>query len=226
MTATSVTIDVAATWQQLQLDHRTRLARHGVPDIGDLKSPPGCTQLQLIYLRHFFGQSVSKHDMATWIQRHNPNCGLDPQARHWKRDGWDVQGRGGFDAQNKPIPNGCYCLASLAPSTDFLTKRTRELGRIAATDWDSLKLAYDNRCAICGATGLPLEQGHMDPRKPLALSNTVPLCESCNRWQLDRFVIDENGRIVTVLPIASNQALFTSLNKRERQQLIHMINAA
>jgi hypothetical protein len=226
MTSTAVAIDLEITWRQLQQDWSTRLARHGVPDIGELNDPPGCVQLQLIYLRHFLGMAVSKHDMATWIQGHNPCCGLDPQARHWKRAGWDVQGRGGFDAQNKPLPNGCYCLASLNPSTDFLTKRTRDLGRVAATDWDSLKLAYNNRCAICGASGVPLEQGHMDPREPLVLANTVPLCEACNRWQLDRFVIDDRGRVATVLPTASNQALFAALNKRERQQLIHLIGTA
>jgi hypothetical protein len=223
MTSTAVRIDVAQTWHQLRKDWAARLARHGVPDIGELNDPPGCIQLQLIYLRHFLGQGVSKHEMAHWIKGCNDKCGMDPQARHWKALGWDVQGRGGVDAQNKPLPNGYYCLTTLGPSADFLTRRTRELGRVAASDWSSLKLAYDNRCAMCGANGVELEQGHMDPRRELDLANTVPLCSKCNRWQLDRFVIDDQGRITTILPVAANQSLFKGLDARELRQLKALI---
>jgi hypothetical protein len=224
MTTTAIKLDIAMTWDQLRKDWASRLSRHGVPDIGTLNNPPGCMQLQLVYLRHFLGAPVNKHDMATWIQGCNNKCGLDPQARHWKSRGWDVQGQGGVDARNNPLPNSYYCLTTLGPSADFLTKRTRELGRIAATDWDSLKLAYNHRCAICGCNGVELEQGHMDPRDELQLNNTVPLCTKCNRWQLDRFVINEEGRITTILPVESNRALFKGLDARERRQLQNLLS--
>jgi hypothetical protein len=224
MSATATAIDVMVTWQQLRQDWRQRLARHGVEDIGELSSPPGCMQLQLIYLRAHLGHGVDKHEMALWMRQHNSTCGLDPQARHWKAKGWDVQGRSGVDGLSRPLPNGYYCLTSLGPSTEFLTKRTRELGRIAATDWDTLKLVYNNRCGMCGANGVSLEQGHMDPNQPLELTNTIPLCTDCNRWQLDRFVIDDRGRVVTVLPVEANKALFKGLDQRERRQLSHMLS--
>jgi hypothetical protein len=224
MTATTTAINITLTWQQLRKDWELRLARHGIKDIGNLSDPPGCMQLQLIYLRAHLGRGIDKHKMALWMRQHNSACGLDPQARHWKRDGWDVQGRNGVDGLSRPLPNGHYCLTTLGPSAEFLTRRTRELGRIAATDWDTLKLAYNNRCGMCGANGLPLEQGHMNPTRSLELSNTIPLCADCNRWQLDRFVIDDRGRIVTILPVETNKALFKGLDQRERRQLIHLLN--
>jgi hypothetical protein len=65
----------------------------------------------------------------------------------------------------------------------------------------------------------------MDPRQPLTLANTIPLCADCNRWQLDRFVVDDRGRVVTVLAAERNRALFSGLDARERRVLISLLKA-
>jgi hypothetical protein len=217
-------IDASQTYNQLVKDWKENLARWGVPELPPWDdASPNARLLQLIFLRHHLGIGVDKSDLSLFVRSRRPDASTDQQARHWKRCGWDVQGRNGRDAQGRPLKPSHYCLASLRPSPEFMSNRTRENGRLAAYDFKSLCQAYGNRCASCGKGNLPLEQGHMDPRIPLELSNTIPLCCDCNRWQLDRFVLNESGRITTVLPVERNAALFAGLSQRERKAMLHLI---
>lgn len=217
-------INTAAIYAQLQRDWKSNLSRWGVPALPEWNpKKPNAKLLQLIYLRHHMGKAVDKSDLSLFVRSVMPAASTDQQARHWKRAGWNVQGQKGSDGNGQPLKPSEYCLASLQPSPEFMAQRTRDLGRIAACDWDSLVIAYNKRCGCCGASGVKLEQGHMDPRKPLTLSNTIPLCDSCNRHQLDRFVLDEAGRIRTVLPVPRNAALFADLDSRERRALMELL---
>jgi hypothetical protein len=218
-------IDTAAIYAQLQRDWKGNLSRWGVPALPEWNpEKPNARLLQLIYLRHHMGEAVDKSALSLFVRSVMPTASTDQQARHWKRDGWNVQGRGGNDAKGQPLKSSEYCLASLQPSPEFMAQRTRDLGRVAACDWESLVAVYSNRCGCCGAGGVKLEQGHMDPRKPLTLQNTIPLCEECNRWQLDRFVLNEKGKVATVLPAARNAALFADLDSRERRALAELLS--
>jgi len=217
-------INLAATSELLQRDWKQNLSKWGVPAIPQwTPEKPNARLLQLIYLRHHLGKAVDKSDLSLFVRSVCPSASTDQQARHWKRDGWNVQGRGGNDSAGKPLKPSEYCLASLQPSPEFMAQRTRDLGRVAAHDWDSLLTVYSNRCGCCGAGGVKLEQGHMDPRKPLTLANTIPLCDGCNRWQLDRFVLDDKGKVRTVLPVSRNAALFADLDSRERRALMELL---
>lgn len=43
-----------------------------------------------------------------------------------------------------------------------------------------------------------LQQGHMDPRKPLTLDNTIPQCQYCNQTYQEDFMFNEYGRVVAI----------------------------
>ena len=121
------------------------------------------------------------------------------------------------------VPPSHYILATLQPSSTFLTQRTRDQAIGSAADWDQLKAAYGNRCATCGKEA-PLEKGHMDPRKPLDIpANCIPMCGDCNGWAGASFVFNTQGRITTVLPVADSRSLFKRLTKRERLQMVDLI---
>ena len=215
-------LDIQSTYLELVSNWDRALKPHGVPELPPMTSPPSVTLLQLIYLRHHYQEAVDKNEIGHFVQKYVPDASLDQQCRHWKSKGWDVQGRGGHDGKGMPLPASCYCLTSLGPSADFMRRRTRDLGRVVATDFNDLINCYERRCGMCGkepSKGQSLEQGHMDPRKPLDLSNVIPICPSCNKWQLNRFVVDEGGRIVTVLAEPRNRALFKGLDERERRIL-------
>ena len=84
----------------------------------------------------------------------------------------------------------------------------RRAKRNAAGSFTELKLAYRSKCATCGIEEgtqdtrnqeiVRLQQGHMDPRKPLTLDNTIPQCQYCNQTYLDYFRFNEYGRVVAV----------------------------
>jgi hypothetical protein len=215
------TAELNTTYEQLQSDWATHLKQWGVPELPslDLQSP-NARLLQLILLRRHMGEAVEKNEIGRFVQRFLPTASLDQQCRHWKSDGWNVQGRNGHDGRGQKLPSGYYCLGGLTPSPEFMAKRTRELGRFAARDWESLQAAYGSCCGMCGAKGQKLEKGHMDPRKPLTLENTIPLCVSCNRFQESRFVVNEQGRPVTILAAERNKSLFAGLDARERRILV------
>lgn len=223
----NATISLETTYETLKRDWQANLRQWGVPELPPLdSSAPNARLLQLIFLRRHLGEAVEKNAIAHFVQSYLPGASLDQQCRHWKPLGWNVQGQKGHDGRGQKLPSGHYCLTSLTPSPEFMAKRTRELGRFAAQDWESLQNAYGNCCGMCGAKANTLEQGHMDPRKPLELANTIPLCADCNRWQLDRFVINERGRVVTILPAPRNAALFKGMDQRERRALIALIDNA
>ena len=126
-------IDLAAISSQLQRDWQGNLARWGVPPLPKWSAEkPNARLLQLVYLRHHMGKAVDKSDLSLFVRGVMPTASTDQQARHWKRDGWNVQGRGGNDATGKPLKPSEYCLASLQPSPEFMAQRTRDLGRVAA----------------------------------------------------------------------------------------------
>lgn len=220
-------VNIPAVYDQLQQDHRVLLAPHGVPPLPALSDPPGCSLLELIYLRSHIGQAVHKDAIADFRQQHNCLCSNDAQARHWKRRGWDVRGSGRSKERmpsGELVPHAHYCLASLNPSSIFLTTTTRDQAIGTASDWASLVAAYNSSCALCGKKTDHLEKGHMDPRQPLHIpGNCVPLCGDCNGWMGSMFVIDRQGRPKTVLPHADSRSLFKALSQRERRSLISLI---
>ena len=219
-------INLDKIYKQLQSDWQRSMARFGVPQLPVLDHSKHNTRLlQLIYLRARMGEACEKNDVGRFVQVYVPGASLDQQVRHWKRDGWNVQGRGGVDGSGRKLPASHYCLIP-GISPEFMSQRTRDLGRVAVTDWESLKDLYEHKCGVCGAANVPLEQGHLDPRKELTIDNMIPICNSCNLWQLNRFVLNENGRPVAVLPSDSTSTLFRGLDKRERAAIKNLIDAA
>ena len=219
-------INLDQVYSQLQAAWQHSMARHGVPKLPDLDhNKPNIRLLQLIYLGAHMGTACSKNDVGRFVQHYVPEASLDQQVRHWKRDGWHIQGRGGVDALGRKLPAGSYCLIP-GISPEFMSQRTRELGRIAVHDWDSLKDYYEQKCGVCGAANVPLEQGHLDPRKSLTIDNMIPICNSCNLWQLNRFVLNEQGRLVTVLPSENTGSLFRGLDSREKAAIKNIIDTA
>ena len=80
------------------------------------------------------------------------------------------------------------------------TKLTDEL-------WEKLKEEYDNMCLNCGSKhGEPmrwdktkntvLQQGHMDPRKPLAYNNCIPQCSFCNQQYKSKAIFNKRGFVI------------------------------
>ncbi|HHK5646335.1 hypothetical protein [Serratia nevei] len=195
--------DIENMYATLVSEHSDNLESLGVK-LPPLHSKGGFNRraLQLILLRLRYQELVSKIELTDFVKKFEPNSAGDQQARHLAYDGWDVRcsGKSGDKFKGKKIQNGYHVLASVEhPATKFMSQRMKRLGRLAATDWQSLQEAYDHRCATCGKQCKEkLEQGHKNPKLSHELSNIIPMCGPCNNWAGDRFIFNDDGRVVAL----------------------------
>ena len=76
-------------------------------------------------------------------------------------------------------------------------------------NFESIKKEYNYRCATCGSEEgkehlfrkgviVQIQEGHMNPAKPLQEGNIIPQCQICNRADRNRWVYDKTGRVIAV----------------------------
>ena len=170
------------------------------------------TEFQLIFLFKYKQKLVHKDLISAFVRRHRPNAGLDQQIRHLgAQKHWNILNKGSdIPDEDERVPSGYHYLVSLEqPNPTLLKDEMKRKGRLAAKDFQDLKIIYDYRCATCGRkegttdermndTVIVLQQGHMDPGKELDLSNTIPQCQYCNQTYGDDFCFNEYGRVIAV----------------------------
>ncbi len=186
---------------------------------------------QLAVLQHFKGRAVHKKDTSMMIAKHTGKPASDQQVRHLKtQGGWYVLNRGDFeniDGVKTYNPDGCHVLItteSIHPNTVFSRRNTIQSG-----DWDEILKAFNHACASCGTKigeshrfdpslmVTDLQQGHMDPDKPLEAGNAIPQCRWCNQTARADFVFDETGRpraVANIRPVKrASKKVITSIKK-------------
>ena len=191
-------------------EHETYLKKYGVtlPRTGSLPF------LWLVYLRKYKGQLVHKDTISSFIATIDATAGKDQQIRHLAEKGRYVLNKGEkLLNEDAIVPSGYHTLVTTeSPKPSFLYKSLKRAGRMGARSFDDLKAVYDFRCVTCGSQeGKPhllesdkrtsLQQGHMNPLKPLALANTIPQCQVCNQVYQDRYVFNEKGRAIAVASV-------------------------
>lgn len=186
-------------YEDISRIHKTHLDQHGVrmPDKKSFK------WIWLAMLHHYKGERVHKNTISDAVRRVFPQAARDQQVRHLKRDGWNIEGSGGYHALKNPYQ----------PSPDFANEAARRQGRLAANTFDDVKKSFGNRCATCGAVeGEPdprygadrvqLQQGHQDPSgRSDDMENIIPQCQFCNRAYRSDYVFDDRGRVRSVADI-------------------------
>ncbi len=104
------------------------------------------------------------------------------------------------------VPKSHFILLDLENSHPGFISKKRNVD-INANDWETLKMQYGNSCVNCGSKeGEPirwntysitiLQQGHMDPRKPLKIGNIIPQCSFCNQQYKNKAIFNERGFVV------------------------------
>ncbi|MDR0967874.1 MAG: hypothetical protein LBL75_03585 [Rickettsiales bacterium] len=105
------------------------------------------------------------------------------------------------------MPAGSYKLITL--DTPYPAFRQDRRTGFASASFDELKKQYGNRCATCGSleghdhlfrkgVKIQLQEGHMNPSKPLVAGNIIPQCQICNRADRNRWIYDKTGRVIEV----------------------------
>ena len=202
--------DLVHYFEIVKQHHQKYLAVAGVrlPNLGP-QSKPTKDAIVLATLCKYIRVPVSKLELTAVVRTYYPETSDVQQARHLSRQkGFFIisgqRGDGEYFAGVK-VPSGAYCLVSLEepyPQFDGISGPRSARG---GADFQELKQKFDYRCATCGSKeGEPsflnrakttvLQEGHMDPTKPLELENMIPQCDECNRAYKDKFIFDGNGR--------------------------------
>lgn len=169
-------------------------------------------ELQLIFLYKYRRKLVHKDLISAFVRRFLPSAALDQQVRHLGTQyHWNILNKGAsIPDEDEIVPSAYHYLVSIdQPNPTLLLDELKRKGRLAAKDFNELKIVYNNSCATCGRkegtkderngdVPIVLQQGHMDPSKPLDLSNTIPQCQYCNQTYGNDFYFNEYGRVVAV----------------------------
>ena len=150
---------------------------------------------------------ISKTDLTSFMKKFYPNTVDVQQARHLgKQSGWAIGTGTRGDFPNENIPSNTYKLISLEyPHPDFNPDRRKGF----TGDFEAIKAQYEYRCATCGSkenefhlidkgTKVQLQKGHMNPSLPLEEGNIIPQCQICNRADRNRWIYDNNGRVIEI----------------------------
>ena len=168
-------------------------------------------ELQLVFLYKYLNCFVHKDIVSAFVRKFIKNAAFDQQVRHLgSQYFWYVLNKGAkVPNANITVPSGYNYLVSVEmPNPKAVADALRRTGRIGAKNFAELKLAYGNKCATCGIEEgkkdprneeiVVLQQGHMDPRKPLSIDNMIPQCQYCNQTYKDYFLFNEYGRVIAV----------------------------
>ncbi|MCS7265433.1 MAG: hypothetical protein NZ805_11435 [Armatimonadetes bacterium] len=188
--------------------------------------------LTLVYLARNYPntQWVTKAELTEFIRQFYPETPDVQSGRHLgMQNGFYIVStrRGNADVPDELRGLDAYRLVSLEQAhPSFRPKRQK------VTDWDfgKLKKEYNYRCATCGSKEgevnlrypkviTKLQQGHMNPHKPLELGNIIPQCDMCNRADRGKWVYDKRGRVIGV---AETKIIIQSIQKgylTEEEQL-------
>lgn len=216
------------------------LKQYGVKHINlqDKNSSYTKDALVLVYLAKDYPntQAISKQELTDFIRKFYPEVNDVQQARHLsKQKGYNIISGTRGDI-NEKIPASYYKLIDLkSPYPSF--KPNRRLG-VEASNFEELKKQYDYKCATCGSVeGSPhnirkneitsLQEGHMNPAKPLILGNIIPQCQVCNRPNRDRWIYDKTGRVIEIADSDDGKRVvekyFKRTNKSTKEYFLEFI---
>ena len=220
--------DVKPLWNEESVTHYETLSDSELVKRLDGK------ELQLIFLCKYARKLVHKDAVSAFVRSHIPSAALDQQVRHLGTQlGWNVLNKGSkIPDLDIKVPSGYHYLVSLeTPNPSRIASALKRAGRLAAKNFEQLKIAYDKKCATCGieegkkdvrdGSIVSLQQGHMTPRLQLTLENTIPQCSYCNQTYQDYFVFNEYGRVIAV----NNPVILLSSPKNIQDEMIQVLLA-
>ena len=202
---------VTPPWDR-RMNELNELYEKGELNDKELISHINSKELQLIILFKYRRKLVHKDLISAFVRKHIPNAALDQQVRHLGTQlHWNILNKGAnIPDEDEKVPSAYHYLVSIdQPNPTLLFDELKRKGRLAAKDFEELKMVYNNSCATCGKkegtlderfndVEIILQQGHMDPSKELTLSNTIPQCQYCNQTYGNDFCFNEYGRVIAV----------------------------
>jgi len=118
--------------------------------------------------------------------------------------------KGGDIYKDVKIKKSNFMLCNLVNCFNGYTSEKRS-EKIDDANWKNLLEEYGNKCVNCGSVNneplrwngnkiTVLQQGHMDPTKPLTLDNTIPQCSICNQQYKNKAIFNKRGFVIGFNP--------------------------
>lgn len=162
----------------------------------------------LVLIKLFEGypstKEFSKSELTAFVKQFYPDITDVQQARHLAmQKGWYISS--GTRGDNG-VSKGSYKLITLEKPYPAYCHERREGFK---GDFEEIKRKYNYRCATCGSVEgkehlfrsgvkVQLQEGHMNPSKPLKEGNIIPQCQICNRADRNKWIFDKTGRVISV----------------------------
>ena len=208
-------------WEVLKSEHKKYLTMYDVkiPDVE--KYDETQHSLWLAMLRINLDKGVHKSEMSKLAQRDKPELAADQQVRHLKRAGWNL-----ID-----VRRGMHKLDPYKPSPEWNREQTRRRQIDSAELFDDLKKAFGYRCASCGGEEakpdarygdglIELQQGHMNPERPLQRGNLIPQCQFCSQTYKNDFTFDAKGRVRAIASVGPLRRASKTTQKKALEWLL------
>jgi hypothetical protein len=206
--------------------YHLHLEGHGVRSFPQLYGRDGRMTgrgIQIAFAYHYCGKAFDKEHLAQNVRMLVPGAKGDQQFRHYKARGYNIKTSGKssdrFDrltediygelhAANSKVPSGMYLLVDLIhPHPNYIESKmlTRYRGDFSPSIFRNMCVDYKFCCSMCGKKSSSLEEGHLDPTKPVTAENIRPLCQICNNYIQDKWMCavhrDGKVRIVAALSV-------------------------
>lgn len=179
-------------------------------------------------------KEISKKDLTNFVKQFYPETNDVQQARHLSmQKGWYINSGTRGDIG---VSKNSYKLITLEkPYPAYCNSRRAGFDG----DFESIKKHYDNRCATCGSKEgkehffrkgviVQLQEGHMDPSKPLKEGNIIPQCQICNRAYRNKWIFDKTGRVIEIANSQDGlriiQEFLKTANPEYREEILNILN--
>ncbi len=195
---------VLDAYKALSEAHAKYLSAHGVKlPLLYYRGQPTATALTLCYLYMNLGKPVTKTALTEFVHQYRKTNDLQAGRHLANGSGWKVLATRRRDARTREWPKDSYALTSVTEPYDGF-KRART-GALTAEAWKTLLAEAEKRCKTCGSTEgqanfrkpavkTELQQGHIDPHKPLTIENCIPQCQICNQPARNTWVWGKDGQ--------------------------------
>ena len=207
---------ISSTYEQLAATLRKRCGKKTrIPNlIHPTKRQYTIQGLSFVFFGMHLGHVVHKCDLIAFLRRHGVHT-TDPQPRHLGMQfGLDFMVMRSYHPGIKRcLRAGEYCLKTLTHHHPSSNTEHRSY-RMSHSLFEQVKKRHHNRCVCCGSPEgdanyknpkilTTLERGHRDPRKPLLLSNCIPICTVCNHVYKNKVIFTARGFVKPLMKTRS-----------------------
>lgn len=167
---------------------------------------------KLQYFLEHYQEKVSSRDVYEYVKSKIKNVnGSDISIRSlWRDYGYYVVSMksGGYTPSMEKLNQSEYCLYDITQAKPGFSLEHRSI-TLPKDDWEEILKEYDYKCACCGVrigeihpTGQVIienmDQGHLDPNKPLSKDNCIPQCSFCNRTNQNNVIFSPSGAVLAL----------------------------